>query len=227
VLGLIATRSIDTPVEGIKPLVAHAREQIENGLLAYKWLAAQGEAPAAGVPKALETPMSNLGHALLLKRIRPDIENATPSQIQEAAESTIPDVPVLFWSFRVMVALGFYFIAVFTAAFYLSWRRRLNTPWFLRIAVISLPLPWIAAELGCIVAEYGRQPWVIDGVMPTFVGVSNVPATNVLLSLLGFLAFYTTLALVDLLLIVKYVRLGPEPDEETLHRLAASPVSAH
>jgi cytochrome d ubiquinol oxidase subunit I len=228
VLGLIATRSLDKPVEGIKPLVEHARTRIESGLPAYKWLAAQGEAPAAGVPKELEASMSNLGYALLLKRIRPDIENATPTQIQEAATSTIPDVPVLFWSFRIMVALGFYFIALFGVAFYLSCRRRLNTRSFLRLSAFSLPLPWVAAELGWIVAEYGRQPWIIDGVMPTFVGVSNIPATNVLWSLLGFLIFYTTLALVDVILIVKYVRLGPEreTEPESPRRLKVSSVPA-
>lgn len=227
VLGLIATRSIDTPVEGIKPLVENADQRIRNGLAAYKWLSAQGDAPTAGVPKELEKPMSNLGYTLLLKRIRPDIENATEKQIQEAAESTVPDVPVLFWSFRIMVALGFYFIALFGAAFYLSSRRRIGKPWFLRLAIASLPLPWIATELGWIVAEYGRQPWIIDGVMPTFVGASNVPAHNVLLSLLGFVAFYTALALIDLFLIAKYIRLGPESDRTPTPEFTTTPVSTH
>ena len=208
-LGLIATRSIDTPVDGIKPLVANAEQRIRNGIDGYKWLAKEGAGPTAEVPAALETSMHDLGYALLLKRIRPDIENATDSQIHEAALSTIPDVPVLFWSFRIMVALGFYFIALFGVAFYLASRRRCGKPWFLRLAMFSLPLPWIAAELGWIVAEYGRQPWIIDGVLPTFVGVSNVPASNVVASLVGFVLFYTALAAIDLFLIVKYVRLGP------------------
>jgi cytochrome d ubiquinol oxidase subunit I len=226
-LGLIATRSIDTPVEGIKPLVANAQRRIRNGLAAYNWLAAQGEAPAAGIPKEIENSIGDLGYALLLKRLRPDIENATEVQIREAAESTIPDVPALFWSFRIMVALGFYFIALFGVAFYLSSRRRCGKRWFLRLAAVSLPLPWIAAELGWIVAEYGRQPWIIDGVMPTFVGVSDVPANNVLWSLLGFVAFYTALALIDLFLIIKYVRLGPEAESPPSPQISAPPVSVH
>ena len=209
-LGLIATRSIDTPVDGIKPLVANAEQRIRNGIDGYKWLAKEGAGPTAEVPVALENSMHDLGYALLLKRIRPDIENATDSQMHEAAMSTIPDVPVLFWSFRIMVALGFYFIALFGFAFYLASRRRCGKPWFLRLAMFSLPLPWIAAELGWIVAEYGRQPWIIDGVLPTFLGVSNVPASNVVASLVGFVLFYTALAAIDLFLIVKYVRLGPE-----------------
>ena len=63
---------------------------------------------------------------------------------------------------------------------------------FLRLALLSLPLPWIAAELGWIVAEYGRQPWAIEGVLPTFLAVSTVSAHNVMLSLIGFVLFYST-----------------------------------
>ncbi|RTL81208.1 MAG: cytochrome bd-I ubiquinol oxidase subunit CydA [Hyphomicrobiales bacterium] len=213
VLGLIATRSLDKPVEGIKPLVERNEERIRHGLPAYKWLTEQGGRPNARVPAELEDSMRDAGYALLLKRIRGDIENATPQQIHEAALSTIPDVPVLFWSFRIMVALGFYFIALFAVAFYLSSRRRCGRPWFLRLCMLSLPLPWIAAELGWIVAEYGRQPWIIDGVMPTFLGVSGVPASNVLASLLAFVAFYTALAVVDVALLAKYIRKGPHGEE--------------
>jgi cytochrome d ubiquinol oxidase subunit I len=181
-LGLIATRSIDTPVEGIKPLVAIAEHRIHNGLPAYAWLEREGGGPTAEVPANLEPSMRDLGYAFLLKRIRPDIEDASADQIHAAALSTIPDVPVLFWSFRIMVALGFYFIALFGIAFYLASKRRCGKPWFLRIVMFSLPLPWIAAEVGWVVAEYGRQPWIIDGILPTFLGVSNVPASNVLFS---------------------------------------------
>jgi cytochrome d ubiquinol oxidase subunit I len=215
-LGLIATRSIDTPVEGIKPLVAITEQRIHNGLPAYAWLEREGGGPTAEVPANLEPSMRDLGYAFLLKRIRPDIENASADQIHAAALSTIPDVPVLFWSFRIMVALGFYFIALFGIAFYLASRRRCGKPWFLRIVMFSLPLPWIAAELGWVVAEYGRQPWIIDGILPTFLGVSNVPASNVLFSLLGFVLFYSVLALIDLVLIVKYVRIGPQAEDDGL-----------
>ncbi|MGJ0508079.1 MAG: cytochrome ubiquinol oxidase subunit I [Methylocystis sp.] len=210
VLGLIATRSLDKPVEGIKPLVLRNEERIRAGLPAYKWISEQGGKPNAAVPAELDRSMKDLGYALLLKRVRPDIENASPAEISAAAHSTIPDVPVLFWSFRIMVALGFYFIALFAVAFYLSSRRKCGRPWFLRLCMFSLPLPWIAAELGWIVAEYGRQPWIIDGVMPTFLGVSGVPASNVAASLAAFVIFYTALAVVDVALLVKYIRKGPK-----------------
>ena len=123
----------------------------------------------------------------------------------------MPDVLPLFWSFRLMVGLGFLFVLFFAASFYFSARRKLHEQrWLMTIAVAMLPTPWIAAELGWIVAEYGRQPWVVDGVLPTFLAVSNVPASNVVASLTGFVIFYTALAIADAYLMVKYARLGPD-----------------
>jgi cytochrome bd ubiquinol oxidase subunit I len=212
VLGLIATRSLDTPVEGIHSLVAETENHIRNGLPAYKWLQTAGGGTES-IPPNLKDSFSDLGYALLLKGVRPDAENSTAQDIQTAARSTIPDVPVLFWAFRVMVALGFYFIALFGWSFYISSRRRIRASRkFLHIVLWSLPLPWVAAELGWIVAEYGRQPWIIDGVMPTFLGVSNIPASNVVASLAGFFLFYSGLAVVELALMLKYIRLGPESE---------------
>ncbi len=210
VMGLIATRSLDQPIAGIQELVAQAERRIRNGLVGYKELAQLRASHSTTVPPQMELSIGDLGYALLLKRIRPDIENATDAQVRQAAYSTVPDVPVLFWVFRFMVGFGFYFILLFALAFYFACRRDLERSWFLRLALWSLPLPWLAAEFGWIVAEYGRQPWIIDGVLPTFLAASNLPAGNVYFSLGGFVLFYSTLAVVEIYLMVKYVRLGPE-----------------
>jgi cytochrome bd ubiquinol oxidase subunit I len=212
VLGLIATRSVSTPVPGISDLVATARQKIANGLVAYEALLAIKKSPHdASLRDNLGAHVSDLGYALLLKHSRPDIENATPAEIEDAANSTIPNVPVLFWSFRFMVGFGFWFIALFAVAFWLSAIRQLDRHrWFLRAALLSLPLPWLAIELGWIVAEYGRQPWAIEGVLPTALGVSSTSAGNVLVSLFGFALLYSALLIADLYLLVKYIRLGPD-----------------
>ena len=81
--------------------------------------------------------------------------------------------------------------------------------WLLKLIVLSMPAPWIAAELGWIVAEYGRQPWSIGEVLPTALSASSLSVTDVALSLGGFVLFYTALLVADLYLIVKYARLGP------------------
>ena len=219
VLGLIATRTADREVPGINNLVEVAKERIRNGMIAYGALAGlKRDRGNAELRQRLEAHVSDLGYALLLKRFRPDVENATPRQIAAAANSTIPNVPALFWSFRFMVGLGFYFIALFAVAFWLSAKRKLDAyPLFLKAAFWTLPLPWIAAELGWIVAEYGRQPWVIEGVLPTALGVSSTSASNVTFSLLGFFLFYSALLIADIYLMAKYIRLGP--DETLGHKV--------
>jgi cytochrome d ubiquinol oxidase subunit I len=222
VLGLIATRSADTPVPGIDELVGVAHQRIESGLVAYRTLQAiRKDRNNPALRSQLDAHVGDLGFALLLKRLRPDIENATPDEIDRAAASTIPDVPVLFWAFRIMVGIGFFLIALFAVAFWLSALLRLDRyPSFLWVALLSLPLPWISTELGWIVAEYGRQPWAIVGVLPTALAVSSTDAGNVVFSLAGFVLFYSALLVVDVYLLLKYIRLGPD---ETLGHDVALP----
>jgi cytochrome d ubiquinol oxidase subunit I len=211
-LGLMATRSLDTPVPGINQLVGQANKRIRDGMIGYKALLAVRANPGDPAPRSLlDAHVANLGYALLLKQSRSDVQNASDAEIARAAASTIPNVPVLFWAFRLMVACGFWFIALFTIAFWLSAKQRLDAyPLFLKAALLSLPLPWVAGELGWIVAEYGRQPWAIEGVLPTALGVSTTAAGNVLFSLLGFAIFYSGLLAADLYLLIKYIRLGPD-----------------
>jgi len=209
-LGLIATRSLDQRVEGINDLVSRGTERITSGIVAYKALQVLRLDPSDAAARAsLDAHVADLGYALLLKRYTPDVAEADMAMIRRTANDLIPDVPVLFWSFRVMAGLGFYFITLFATAFYFASVRRLDRRWFLRIALFSLPLPWIAAELGWIVAEYGRQPWVVEGVLPTFLGVSAVSRASIIGSLVGFVLFYSTLAAIDVMLMVRTIRQGP------------------
>jgi cytochrome d ubiquinol oxidase subunit I len=212
-LGLIATRSIDKEVPGIHELVDIARVRIRAGIPAYQALQVLRRNPADTAARAaLEAHAADLGYALLLRRYVDNPAAATEQQIDQAAWDTVPSVGWLFWSFRIMVALGFFFIALFATGFYFSFiarRRSVSSRWYLWLAVCSLPLPWIAAELGWFVAEHGRQPWAIEGILPTFLAVSPVAASNVAISLIGFVVFYSVLAVVDAYLLVKYVRIGP------------------
>jgi cytochrome d ubiquinol oxidase subunit I len=211
-LGLIATRSIAKEMPGIIPLVEHAKQRIANGIRAHEALQRLRADPGDATARAeFEASRDDLGYALLLLRYVDRPAAATPEDIERAAWSTMPNVPVLFWTFRIMVAIGFFMIALFAYYFWLSAKLRIGRDrWALRLAFWSLPLPWIAAELGWIVAEYGRQPWAIEGVLPTFLGVSATSAGNVWLSLTGFVVFYTALLVVDVFLMQRMVRRGPE-----------------
>ncbi|WP_445144700.1 cytochrome ubiquinol oxidase subunit I [Dyella sp. Tek66A03] len=212
VMGLIGTHSIDEPIPGIHDLVDDAKSRIDQGIVAYDAMLVLREDRNNAQAKAiLAAHDKDLGYALLLKRYIDDPRKATPEDVQRAADSTIPNVPVLFWAFRVMVACGFYFIALFAFSFWKASKRQLDKDrWYLRLALCSLPLPWLAAELGWIVAEYGRQPWSIEGVLPTALGVSSVTTGQVWTSLGGFVLFYTALAVIDVVLMVKFARKGPD-----------------
>ena len=210
-LGLIATRTISTPVPGIYDLVDVAKARIRNGMQAYAAVQRLRANPQdADARKLVEADQGDLGYAMLLRRYVDDPTKATDQQIEQAAWDTVPNVDIMFWTFRLMVLLGFYFIALFACAFYFAARRQLDVRRvFLRVALWSLPLPWIAAEVGWVVAEYGRQPWIIEGVLPTFLASSPIPAFNVWISLCGFVLFYTSLLVIELYLMVKYARIGP------------------
>jgi len=221
-LGLIATRSVDKEVQGIYELVAAARGRIEHGIPAYTALQTLRAHPQDNAARAvLDARVGDLGYALLLRRYVADPAQATPAQIDQAAWDTVPSVSWLFWSFRIMVALGFLFIALFAYGFYQATRRRCDAQrWFLKVAFWSLPLPWIAAELGWFVAEHGRQPWAIEGVLPTFLAASPITTGSVLVSLTGFVVFYSVLAVVDVFLLRKYIRLGPAVRAEGMRHVA-------
>lgn len=210
-LGLIATRSISEPVLGINDLVKIAHDKIQNGIKAYDALQhVMQNNNDKNALTVLNTYSQDLGYGLLLKRYTDNVIDATPEQIDKAAWDTVPAVAPLFWSFRVMVGCGFFFILLFLTAFILSSKNQFQYRWFLWIAFLSFPLPWIAAEFGWVVAEVGRQPWIIEGVLPTFMGASTLTSGALLTSITGFVILYSFLACVEIFLMVKYIRLGPE-----------------
>ncbi|MDF2231997.1 cytochrome ubiquinol oxidase subunit I [Albimonas sp. CAU 1670] len=217
-MGLIGTRSLTTEIPGIKELVAEAEGRIRSGLVAYDDLMEireKRDGASAETLISFEDHSPDLGFAFLLKRYVEDPRDATEEQIQKAAWDTAPTVFPIFWTFRIMVGLGFMFIAVMALFFFLNSFGKGRYPrWALRLAVVIIPTPWIAAECGWIVAEYGRQPWTVDGVLPTALSVSHLSATDLLITIAGFALFYTALFVVEMGLMLKYIRLGPHQDVE-------------
>jgi cytochrome bd ubiquinol oxidase subunit I len=209
-LGIIATRSFNQQIPGINDLIAHAQERIRSGLVAYDALERlKTNRNDSSALAQLDEHAADLGYALLLKRYVADPRTADAATIAKAAAGTVPRVGPMFFSFRIMVGLGFYFIALFAFIFWDASHRNFSRRWLLHLILWSLPLPWIATELGWIVAEYGRQPWAIDGVLPTFLAVSSVSVAQVLFSLAGFILFYSSLLVVDLILMRRYISMGP------------------
>jgi cytochrome d ubiquinol oxidase subunit I len=214
-MGLIGTRSLDTEIPGINALVERAKVRIANGVKAYDALEniRAADAKAQILPAlraAFEDNGNDLGYALLLKRYVDDPRQATPEQISRAAWDTVPDVPPLFFLFRIMVGISVLLILLTAAFFVLSARHALDRyRWLLKVAVFAIPLPWIAIEAGWLVAEFGRQPWVIEGMLPTAVAVSDLGIKTLLISLAGFVLIYTVLFVIEMKLLFKYIRKGP------------------
>lgn len=210
-MGIIATRSLDQQVTGLKALIDQHELRIRNGMLAYGLLSQlrAGDRSAANIA-AFDAVKQDLGYGLLLKKYSAAVVDASEAQIKQAALDTIPDVASLFWTFRIMVLSGFLMLALFVCAFWASARKNEESkPWLLRWALWSLPLPWLAAQTGWYVAEHGRQPWSIGEVLPTHLSTSSVSAGDVWGSLIALLAFYSLLLVIEMYLMIKFARLGP------------------
>lgn len=187
------------------------RERIITGITAVGLLEQLRETPEdMALRDEFEKVKDDLGFGLLLKKYTDDVSQATPEMVQKATDDTIPKVAPMFWSFRIMVGLGFLMLALFSVSLWFTFKGTFaEKTWLLKWAVVMLPAPWIAAELGWFVAEYGRQPWTIYGVLPTYVSTSNIGVANVYWSLAGFVGFYTVLLIIEMYLMIKYVKLGP------------------
>jgi cytochrome d ubiquinol oxidase subunit I len=211
-LGLLTTHSMHDTVPGIEQLVQDSKGKISNGVKAYLALQTLEKNPNdVNAQATLSRYSDDLGYGMLLQRYTSNIAKATPAQIQQAAWDLVPNVAPLFWTFRLMVGLSFLFFLVFVTAFVLSKRGTfLNHRWFQHVALWCLPLPWVAIECGWFVAEYGRQPWAVQGMLPTYMGASSLTPGTVLTSIAGFVLLYTFLFIIEMFLMVKYIRLGPE-----------------
>ena len=210
-MGLIGTRSMSKEIPGIHEIKAKSRERIIRGIVAVKALEALRANRDDVVAKQIfDTHKADLGFGLLLKKYTVNVGSATPELIDRAVNDTVPRVIPMFWSFRLMVGLAIAMLTLFGLAFWSTLKSAcMQKPWLLKWALWMLPAPWIACELGWFVAEYGRQPWTIYGVLPTHLSVSTLTVGSLYGSLAGFTGFYTVLLVVEMYLMVKFARMGP------------------
>ncbi|SDH86916.1 cytochrome ubiquinol oxidase subunit I [Roseospirillum parvum] len=210
-LGLIATRSVDEQVTGLTDLMDEHAVRIRHGIIAYEALEKLRAGDESGDTLAsFEANKEHLGYGLLLKRYTEDITTATDAQVAQAARDSIPPVAPLFWTFRVMVGIGFLMLFMIAASFWYSMRRTIqHKRWLLKLMLWGIPLPWIACEVGWFVAEFGRQPWAIGEVLPTFLAASSLTTGELIFSLTGFITFYTFLLAIELFLMFRFGRMGP------------------
>jgi cytochrome d ubiquinol oxidase subunit I len=210
---LILNHNFTDGVKGAAEIIAENKEKIIKGLYALKLLDKfHQDKSNQALAQEIQNNAAYLGYGLLLKKYTADLNQVTPAMIAQAADSTIPNVWPLFYGFRLMAFLGGSFFLLFAAASWYSYGNRNkyeNKKWLLRSALWWIPMPWIACWAGWFVAEYGRQPWTIFGILPTHQSASSLSTGELIFSLGGFILIYTILLIIELWLMFKYARLGP------------------
>lgn len=215
VLSILATHDVDGYVPGINNLldgyttpdgVVHpsADEKIERGKVAlqafrdYRELRDSDPEAALEARKLLDENIEYFGYGYI-----------------DSKEELVPPVPLVYWAFRVMVGLGSFLLLLMVVIFWAERRRRLtNMRWLLWVALFSIPLVYFAGQAGWIVAEVGRQPWVIDGLLPVKAAVSSVSVSAVQTTFWLFVAIFTLFLVIELRILVKAIKQGPKIDNE-------------
>ena len=213
-LSILATHDLDGFVPGINDILAgytdnegreipSVQEKIERGKVAlqsfqtYHATKDTNAAMAAEARATLDENMDYFGYGYL-----------------EQPKDVVPPVKPLFWAFRIMIGFGSFCLLVLLLALWFAWKDRLgNKRWLYYVAMLSIPLIYVAGECGWMVAEVGRQPWTIEGLLPVNAALSGVSATSVMTTFFIFLAIFTFFLVVELRILFKAVKQGPKIDE--------------
>jgi cytochrome bd ubiquinol oxidase subunit I len=184
-----------------------AAEKIERGKIAIQKLSDFKEAKKAGDDNLSERLRAELTSPLF----RDNYFIYFGYGYIEDPNDLIPPVALTFYSFHIMVGLGFFFILLFVLALYLLFKNDLSKhKWFLIIAVISIPLAYIASQAGWIVSEVGRQPWVVQDLMPTMSAVTRISSGSVQLTFWLFAVLFTILLIAEIKIMLNQIKTGPK-----------------
>ena len=221
-LSLMSFRDADAFVPGINDLVygneergiLSAAEKMERGRVAVDELGRYRAAREAGDTAAIAETASKF------ERSTPEGEAFLRDHFAyfgygylDRPEQIVPNVPLLFYSFRVMVGAGCFFILLLGLVWWLNRRDRLaDKRWLLWVAVWTVPLAYLASQAGWIVAEVGRQPWAIQDLMPVGVAASKIPSGSVAVTFFLFLALFTALLIAELSILFRQIKIGPKND---------------
>jgi cytochrome d ubiquinol oxidase subunit I len=125
--------------------------------------------------------------------------------------SAVPNVPIAFYSFHIMVALGFYFVLILALILIGLYRNRIEgNKFLLRLALWTIPLTYIASQSGWVLTEMGRQPWVIQDLLPTMAAVSHINTSSVKITFFLFAALFTILLIAEISIMVTQIKKGPK-----------------
>lgn len=200
-LSFLATRDFNGYVPGVNDILKDSEDKIRRGRLAVEAL-----------KEYRQTKTTAERRTQLYNIINDNMPYFGYGYVKDKAD-LVPYIPLCFYAFRVMVGLGSLFLLFFIAVVFIAWRRDIASPklkWLHIAAIALLPLGYICSESGWLVAEFGRQPWAIQDMLPTWVGVSNIGSSSVMITFFIFLALFTTLLAVEISILLKAIKKGPE-----------------
>ena len=199
-LSILATHDAEGVVPGIEELKAEGEEKMAKGKVAldafkqYRQLKDTDPAQAAEARKVLEENVDYFGYGYI-----------------ESADELVPNVPLVYWSFRVMVGLGGFLLLLMIVVLWAERKGKMQQlTWLQHMALWSIPLVYLAGQAGWIVAEAGRQPWVIEGLLPTKAAVSSVSVGAVQTTFFLFVAIFTLFLAIEIRILLKAIKKGPE-----------------
>ena len=203
-LSILATHDAEGVVPGIEELKAEGEEKMAKGKVAldafkqYRQLKDTDPAQAAEARKVLEENVDYFGYGYI-----------------ESADELVPNVPLVYWSFRVMVGLGGFLLFLMILVLWAERKGKMSKwIWLQWVALCSIPLVYLAGQAGWIVAEVGRQPWVIEGLLPTKAAVSSVSVGAVQTTFFLFVAIFTLFLAIEIRILLKAIQKGPEISSE-------------
>ncbi|MDD4213584.1 MAG: cytochrome ubiquinol oxidase subunit I [Bacteroidales bacterium] len=208
-LSLLGYRKSNAYVPGIKDLtdgnpsenIIPAQKKIQQGKLAINALAAF---------KAFKKNNDNARADSVLKIFRHNFQYMGYGYLNNP-DDIIPNVPLIFYSFHIMVVLGMLFILLFMAMIYFTLRNKIHTKkLLLKSAVLFLPLGFLASQAGWIVAEVGRQPWAIQDLLPTSVATTHINTSSVITTFILFAVLFTVLLIAEIKIMISQIKAGPK-----------------
>lgn len=213
VLSVLATHDINGYVPGINELLngyttpdgtvyPSAEEKIQRGKTAlqafadYRNLRASDTAAAVKAREILEENVDYFGYGYI-----------------DSPQELVPNVPIVYWAFRVMIGLGSFLLLLMIVVFWAEWKGRIkDMKWLQWVSLLSIPLVYLAGQAGWIVAEVGRQPWVIEGLLPVKAAVSSVSVGAVQTTFFLFVAIFTLFLAIEIRILIKAIKQGPKTE---------------
>ncbi len=218
-LSLLGYRNADAFVPGVKDLaegnaqygIIPATEKIERGKIAINTLREYKEAKKANDTLKVKMLAAKFDEKTIEgKAFLNDYFKYFGYGYLNNPNDIIPNVPITFYSFHIMVALGFIFILFFVLIIYFVYKPDFeNKKWLLYTAVVMIPLAYIASQAGWIVAEMGRQPWVIQDLMPTVAAASQIDSNSVITTFFLFALIFTALLIAEIKILTRQIKIGP------------------